>query len=176
MLLILIKILLSIPVAYGLVYPFVGDGLSGGIMDELSLFGTTGSIIIACSFLLLVYFYCRDLYRVMLSVSPNSRDVKASSVWLMFLIPYNFIEDFFIMKNVADALDKERVKRPSLTALKTNGLWLGYGWCAAQIVSLLPFAIGSIAGLVAIILWLLHWRVIRSALHLMRDDKMMAVN
>ncbi|RXJ71771.1 hypothetical protein CS022_19585 [Veronia nyctiphanis] len=138
-------------------------------MAELSVFGPVGSVCVALGFLALVYLYCRDLYHLMLLVHPESRKVKPTSVWLMFLIPYNFIEDFFIMKNVADALDSERERRPSLTVLKTNGLWLGYGWCTAQILSLLPFAIGSVAGLVAIVLWVMHWRVVRSALPLLKE-------
>jgi hypothetical protein len=39
----------------------------------------------------------------------------------------------------------------------------GLGWCAAQIFSLLPNEIGSVAGVVALPLWIIHWRLIRRA-------------
>lgn len=56
-----------------------------------------GSLVLAGIFLTLIFFYCRDLERSLSLVRPSARTAKPKSVWLMFLIPYNFVEDFFIV-------------------------------------------------------------------------------
>jgi hypothetical protein len=81
----------------------------------------------------------------------------------MFLLPYNFIEDFCIVANVAASLRAEARHNARLQLARDAGLISGWGWCAAQIVSLVPHPLGSLAGLLAIVLWLLHWRFVRRA-------------
>lgn len=160
-LLTLVKIVLTLPVAYALVYPFLHSSQSVGILQEIETLGTFGSIALASVFLIFVFFYCRDLSRTLSLISPNARVAEPRSVWLMFLIPYNFIEDFFIIANVAASLRKEAAQNPALQSLTHFGLASGIGWCAAQIVSLWPSEIGSFASLIAIALWIVHWRFIR---------------
>ena len=79
----------------------------------------------------------------------------------MFLIPYNFVEDFFIISNVASSLRREAQHNIALNSFKSFGTLSGLGWCAAQIVSLLPHEIGSVAGVLTFFLWVIHWRFIR---------------
>ena len=171
-LLTLTKVLLSVPIGYGLVLPFLPgrDGgtasvgtQAGGILAEIQAFGPAGATLAIASFLLLVYFYARDLMRSLALVSPASRKATPSSVWLMFLLPYNFIEDFFIVTNVARSLQAEARSNPALGSFRSFGLISGIGWCAAQILSLLPTLTGSVAGLIAIVLWAWHWAFIRRA-------------
>ncbi|WP_148716114.1 hypothetical protein [Chitinolyticbacter meiyuanensis] len=158
----LIKILLSIPVAIGLVYPWLNPAAGGGMLAELQLLGPIGGGVAVAAFLWLVYRYARDLRRALLRISPAARTASPNSVWLMFLLPYNFIEDFFIVANVAKSLRAEARHNPALAGFKSFGMVSGIGWCAAQIVSLLPNALGTVAGLLAIVLWLCHWHLIRS--------------
>jgi len=159
--LIFFKALLSVPIAVGLLYPLLNPGASGGILNELKIFGSTISILIILVFLLLVLFYAFDLIKLLNLVSPESRNTKPKSVWLMFLLPYNFIEDFFIISNVAISLEKEASINSKLSSFKTFGRVSGFGWCLAQIVSLIPNDLGSLAGFVALIFWCWHWVFIR---------------
>lgn len=159
-----IKILLSIPIGAGLAYSFV-DPAGGGILREIRMLGAAGSALAIGAFLALVYLYARDLRHTLQLVSPASRKASPNSVWLMFLLPYNFVEDFFIVANVGKSIEAEAHTNPALSGLKTFGLVSGYGWCAAQIISLVPGDLGSIAGLVAILFWAWHWVFVRKANH-----------
>ena len=157
----LVKIILSIPIGIGLVYPFIQANAAGGILNEIRFLGFYGSILFIALFLLLVLFYIFDLIKTLKLVSPSARKAQPKSVWLMFLLPYNFIEDFFIVANVARSLKAEAAINPSLASFKSFGMVSGLGWCIAQIISLIPHPLGSVAGLVAMSLWGWHWAFIR---------------
>ena len=159
--LILVKIVLTLPVTYALAYPFLNPSVAGGVFKEVEMLGLLGSVVLAAAFLAIVFLYCRDLYRSLSLVRPSAREASPRSVWLMFLIPYNFVEDFFIIANVASSLRREAQHNVALHPFKRFGMVSGLGWCTAQIVSLLPNAIGSIAGVLALLLWIIHWRFIR---------------
>jgi len=157
----LLKIILSIPIGIGLLYPFLQPDASGGILAELQFFGPVGSLLAIAVFLLLVFFYARDLVNTLELVAPASRTARPNSVWWMFVLPYNFIEDFFIIANVAKSLKAEAKHNPALSGLQSFGMMSGLGWCSAQVISLIPHAVGSLAGVVAILCWVWHWRFIR---------------
>lgn len=164
----LLKAILSVPIGIGLAYPFFRPDASGGILGELKIFGSMGMVAAIVVFLLLVFLYARDLVRTLQLVSPAARTATPGSVWLMFLLPYNFIEDFFIVANVARSLEAEAAVNPSLAVFKSFGMISGIGWCAAQIVSLVPHPVGSAAGLAAIVFWAWHWVFIRRANSILR--------
>jgi len=161
----LLKIILSIPIGIGLIYPLLQPDAGGGILAELQIFGPVGSFVAIIIFLLLVFFYARDLVNTLQLVAPASRKASPNSVWWMFVLPYNFIEDFFIIANVAKSLEAEAVSNPALGGFRSFGMLSGLGWCSAQVISLIPHAVGSIAGLVAILCWIWHWRFIRRVNH-----------
>lgn len=162
-----IKLILSLFVAAALALPFFAPSYGSGFMREMQMLGVVGSLAVVAVFLALVFFYCRDLQSVLERVKPEHRNAKPKSVWLMFLLPYNFIEDFFIMYNIAMSLAREASQNPALGFNKSYGLRSGIGWCSAQIASLLPGVVGQTAGLVALILWIAHWMFVRKALRLL---------
>jgi hypothetical protein len=94
------------------------------------------------------------LHRTLTLLQPDARTVAPASVWWMFAIPYNFIEDFFIIHNVAASMAGD-----AGIAGRDLKRWsaLGYGWCALQILSLLPGAAGFSGGVLAVSLWAAHW-------------------
>lgn len=161
MLLFIGKLILTVPVAYALAYPLRNPGSGEGVFGELNVIGPTGGAIIALVFLAAVFLYCRDLQRSLTLVKPESRVASPRSVWLMFVLPYNFIEDFFIVVHVAQSLRREARQNEALRPFRSFGLVSGLGWCTAQIVSLIPHDVGSLAGLLALPLWGAHWRLIR---------------
>jgi hypothetical protein len=64
---------------------------------------------------------------------------------------------------VARSLEAEAAVNPALAVFKSFGMISGIGWCATQIVSLVPHPVGSVAGLAAIVFWAWHWVFIRRA-------------
>jgi hypothetical protein len=128
-----------------------------GFLAEIRLLGHWGAALLAVGFLLAVAAYARDLQRLLEAVPEPHRAARPRSVWLMFLIPYNFVEDFWIIANVARSLRKHTAGEGSF------GLISGLGWCTLQILSLVPHALGSVAGLLALPLWLWHWAYVRRA-------------
>ncbi len=157
----LLKILLSIPIGIGLAYPFFVPGASGGILGEMQILGPTGTVAAAVAFFGLVALYARDLSTTLRLVSPKSRQADPKSVWFMLLLPYNFIEDFFIVGNIAKSLKAEASLNPALKAFSSFGLFSGLGWCITQVISLIPNDVGSVAGLLALFFWIWHWVFIR---------------
>jgi len=129
---------------------------------ELKMVGPIAGIAITAVFLVAVALYCRELQRTLALVRPDSRTASPRSVWLMFLLPYNFVEDFFIIANVAKSLRREAQHNQALRSFNGFGLVSGYGWCSAQIISLIPHEVGSLAGVLALLAWVVHWRFIRN--------------
>ncbi|KWE76604.1 hypothetical protein WL77_32080 [Burkholderia ubonensis] len=164
----ILKAILSIPIAFGLAYPLIYPSEDGGVLGEIEMLGTVGGIVVIAVFLALVYAYASDLRTTLKSVDRGSRVAEPNSVWFMFLLPYNFIEDFFIISNVAKSLEAESRINPALSGLRSFGRISGIGWCLAQVLSLIPDTIGSIASGVAVFLWVWHWVFVR------RVNKMLA--
>ena len=163
-LLLLLKIILTVFIGIALLLPFYRPSAGSGFLIEMQLLGVTASLFLAAFFLILIFFYCKDLQQTLELVEPENRHAKPKSVWLMFLIPYNFIEDFFIVYNVAKSLKNNEKHHVPFNQPSDYGLYTGLGWCAAQIISLFPGMLGKVAGLLAIILWVIHWRFIRSVI------------
>ena len=132
-----------------------------GFLAEVSLLGPWGAGLLAAGFLVAVAAYARDLQRLLQAIPAPLRTASPRSVWLMFLIPYNFVEDFWIIAHVSASLKAHAATKE--TPPRHFGLISGLGWCALQIVSLVPHEVGSLAGLLAVPLWLWHWAFVRKA-------------
>lgn len=157
-----IKLILTFIVCVVIALPFFFPSLESGFLRDFKLLGVTGSIVVIIVFLVLVFFYCRDLHKTLELVQPINRTASPRSVWLMFLIPYNFIEDFFIIYHVSKSIEQESKNHSSLT--KRSGITFGLGWCIAQILSILPGFVGLLSGTIALILWLAHWYFIKQTI------------
>ncbi|MEU7901520.1 hypothetical protein [Actinoplanes sp. NPDC049118] len=125
-----------------------------GIAGEFTRRPAAVSVTVVVVFLGLVALYCRALQRTLAVVRPDARTVAPASVWWMFAVPFNFAEDFFIVRNVTGSLAAD-----GRIPARAVGRWsaLGYGWCGLQIVSLFPGAIGYAGGSLALPVWAAHW-------------------
>ena len=85
MLLFILKIALTVPVAVALVYPFLGYSENSGVFHEVQTAGPVGAVAIALFFLVLVFLYCRDLHRSLWSGACGPLGgLRRSSVCLPF--------------------------------------------------------------------------------------------
>ena len=78
----------------------------------------------------------------------------------MFLIPFNFVEDFFIVIDVANSIEEEKKSNPKLNNISDFGMVTGIGWSISQVLSFIPTMVGQIAGLIGMILVIYHWVII----------------
>ena len=151
------KLVLTCPVIAALVYPFIWE-TSTGVLHDINLLGPAWSLLLVVVFFVAVAFYCRSLQRC-IELSPKEcQTADPKSVWWMFCIPYNFVEDFFIVKHVAKTIEPQLSKLTEMDPrIQSTGIINGITWCSSQIVSLVPHSVGQIAGVVAAIFWLVHW-------------------
>jgi len=157
------KLLLTLPVCALLTQPLWAPHWGAGILGEVHALGAAGAVFATLTFLALVAAYCRHLQRLLAAIAHPARTASPRSVWWMFAIPYNFVEDFFILAAIAASLRNDGRIDP----LKQRR-WrrLGLAWCGLQIVSLLPGAVGVAGGAAALLAWAAHWalsvRLLRS--------------
>lgn len=156
----LFKLLATFAVAVAMLYPLFSPQGRAGVLASLAALGVGWTMLIVAAFLLGIYFYCRALVACLERVSPAAQTMPPRAVWLMFVPFYNIIEDFFIIHGVTQALEAESRLTTRLAGLRHFGAVSGYGWCVAQVLALAPARLGEVAGLVALALWLMHWRFI----------------
>jgi len=130
------------------------------ILSDIYRIGIIPSVLIMLAFFIMVAFYCRTLQKCLTLVKPENRKASPKSVWYMFAIPFNFVEDFFIVINISNSLEKEKETNIKLKNISDFGMVSGIGWSIAQILSFIPNIVGQIAGLVGMILVIYHWTLI----------------
>jgi hypothetical protein len=156
----IIKVILTALLLLIATYPYFHTGKVPGGLSELRYLGTISSILLVVIFFVAIAFYCRSLQNVLKKIKPENRTRKPNSVWFMYLIPFNFIEDFFIVIDIANSLKNEMQTNNKLVRFGDFGLTLGIGWSVAQLFSFIPNIAGQISGLVGLVLWVIHWIVI----------------
>lgn len=133
-----IKIVLSTVLLICGLAPFFEPSNETGTLDSIFTLGIYGSIGLFLVFFTAIWFYCQSLQRCLTNIAASNRKATPKSVWYMFLIPYNFIEDFFIVINISNSIEAEAKNNPKLSSINHFGLTTGTGWCIAQILSLIP--------------------------------------
>ena len=123
-------------------------------LTKLNLIIGLSSVLI---FFVAVAFYCLALQRLMNQIDPHCRTREPRAVWYMYLLPYNFIEDFFIIFDIVSSLRNQAQIDQRLIKFGDFGLTLGIGWCLAQLLSFIPNIVGQIAGVIGVFLWIAHW-------------------
>ncbi|MEF2528487.1 MULTISPECIES: hypothetical protein [Streptomyces] len=139
-----------------LTQPLWAPGWGSGVLGEAAAPGLPGAVAAVAVFFGLVALYCRSLQRTLHLVPSEARTAAPRSVWWMFAIPYNFTEDFFIVRAVAASLAADGRTAP---AAVRRWKALGYAWCGLQIASLLPGAVGRAGAAAALLMWAAHWAV-----------------
>jgi hypothetical protein len=166
-----LKLALTIPIAAAMVLPLLSAEGRANVLGTLAALGwwVFGAIVLA--FLVAIALYCLTLQRLLERIAPANRAMAPRGVWLMFVPFYNIVEDFFIIRGVTASLGAEARVNPALSGFRRFGAISGYGWCAAQVLALIPGHWGELASLVALLLWLWHWVFIGRALRRMAQDR-----
>jgi hypothetical protein len=138
-------------------YPYLNNLTNESVLAEIFKIGILPSTLVMGVFFIMVAFYCQTLQKCLTLIKPENRKAEPKSVWYMFAIPFNFIEDFFIVINISNSLEAEKKTNTKLSNVSNFGLVSGIGWSIAQILSFIPTIIGQFAGLVGIILVIYHW-------------------
>ena len=139
------------------ILPYIDKSSSESALGEIFKVGIVPTILIISSFFVFVGFYCVTLQKCLTLIKPENRKAKPKSVWYMFAIPFNFIEDFFIVIDIANSIEEEKKTNTNLKGISDFGMVSGIGWSIAQVLSFIPNIIGQIAGLVGMILVIYHW-------------------
>lgn len=149
-----LTVILTIPVVVMLLQPLRAPRLGAGLLGEVAAFGVWGCLAAVTLFFGLVALYCRSLQHLADSIASPARVRSPRSVWLMFAIPFNFVEDFCIVADLAKGLRRDGSTPPHASLL---WLILGQTWCGLQIASLFPGEVGIASGVLALIIWGWHW-------------------
>ena len=166
----LIKITLSGIVLAIALLPYINSSDKSGSLELISSVGAVGIAVLLTAFFVAIAYYCLALQTCLSLIADNNRKATPKSVWFMFLLPYNFIEDFFIMIAISTSIEAEARNNKQLLPIKDYGMITGIGWCIAQLFSLAPNIVGEIAGAIALFLWILHWRFIRKVNYLLSPE------
>lgn len=147
-------VVLTIPVVALLLQPLWAPRWGSGVLGEVSATGPVAAVSTVLVFFGGVALYCLTLQQILTELPEWGRIRSPRSVWLMFALPFNFVEDFFIVNDIAGSLTAT-----SAVTNVTRNIWrtTGLAWCALQIVSLFPGPIGLTGGALAIPVWLINW-------------------
>lgn len=152
------------------VMPYFDNTTNDSVLNEIFRIGILPSFLIIGAFFIMVGFYCRTLQKCLTLIKPQNRKTKPTSVWYMFAIPFNFIEDFFIVINVANSIEEEKKTNIKLKNVSDFGMISGIGWSIAQVLSFIPNYVGQIAGLLGMVLVIYHWTQIAKINKLLADN------
>lgn len=153
----------AVPFALAMSSSYEHEG-NGGILSEIGATGALGSIAILAGFFAAVALFARDLQRCLDRIPEDLRAIAPKRVWAMFLLPINFVEDFFIVTATHASIARVLSFDPVAYALNERCRAYAISWCALQILSLSPGTVGIASGFLAAVFWILHWHGIRRLL------------
>jgi hypothetical protein len=156
----IIRFVLTALLVYWAALPFLDHTTGSSTLNDIYQIGIIPSVLIMLAFFVMVAFYCSTLQKCLQLIKPENRKTSPQSVWYMFALPFNFVEDFFIVINLANSLEKEKASNEKLNNVTDFGMISGIGWCLAQVLSFVPNIVGQVAGLLGMILVIYHWILI----------------
>lgn len=164
----IVRIILTALIVAWAAFPFMNGNSSMGIMEEVYRIGIGWTILITLLFFGMVALYCITLQKCLKLIKPKNRKANPKSVWRMFIMPFNFVEDFFIVINIANSLEEEKKDNETLKNISDFGMVSGIGWSIAQLMSFIPNIVGQISGLVGMLLLAYHW------IHISKINRLLA--
>jgi hypothetical protein len=155
------------------VLPYIDNSSNESVLGEIFKVGVLPSILIIGAFFIMVAFYCRTLQKCLTLIKPENRKAMPKSVWYMFAVPFNFVEDFFIVINIASSIEEEKKSNIKLKDISDFGMVSGIGWSISQVLSFIPNIVGQMAGLLGMILVIYHWTQIARINRQLANDSLL---
>jgi hypothetical protein len=155
------------------VLPYIDNSSNESVLGEIFKVGVLPSILIIGAFFIMVAFYCRTLQKCLTLIKPENRKAMPKSVWYMFAVPFNFVEDFFIVINIASSIEEEKKSNIKLKDISDFGTVSGIGWSISQVLSFIPNIVGQMAGLLGMILVIYHWTQIARINRQLANDSLL---
>ena len=100
-------------------------------------------------------FFFLSLQKCLNRISEQNRAMSPGYVWLNFIPIFNLGWIFYTVIKISDSVKNEGRSR-NTTELGDGAYNIGMAMCICNIVSIIPY-IGSIAGIAALILWIIYW-------------------
>lgn len=119
-------------------------------LEILIILGILGVLI------LIQILYILTLRNTLRAITPQNRTMKPENTWLLLIPFFNIVWAFIVVNNLSSSIYNEsKVKEFTLHEAKpANGV--GIAMCILRCFSFL----GGIAGLPAIICWIIYWNKI----------------
>lgn len=120
-----------------------------GMTEIVLILLVLGALIIPTIFFLL------SLQKALTACQPDNRRMPPNNVWLLLIPLFNIIYQFIVVNSIAESLEGE-FKQRNIPVEPSPGRSLGMAWCILGLCGVIPF-IGALAGLAALICWILYW-------------------
>ncbi|MCA6364161.1 MAG: hypothetical protein IM638_14080 [Bacteroidetes bacterium] len=167
---VLIRLALTALLMAWAVWPYFESTTSQSALGGVLAIDIGWTVFIVTAFFGMVACYCLTLQKCLSRIKPENRKAGPASVWYMFALPFNFVEDFFIVIHLAHSLEEEKKSNAALRNVNDFGLVSGIGWCVAQLLSFIPNVVGQVAGLAGMVLVVYHWMSIVKINKLLREN------
>lgn len=164
----ILKAILSIPIAFGLAYPLVHPSEDGGVLGEIAVLGTIGSIVVIAVFpgagLCLRERPQDDPEIGQPRIACGRTQQRLADVPLGLQLHRGLLH-YFQRCEVPGSGVSYQSGSVGVALVRPDQR---HRMVSCRVLSLIPNAIGSIAGGVAVFLWVWHWVFVR------RTNKMLA--
>lgn len=125
-------------------------------MDKITAASGLFQFIFLGLFLVPAIFFLLTLQNTLKVISPESRKMPPSNVWLMCIPLFNFIWQFIMVDKIAQSISVE-CARLNIQVKETKPTYnLGLAWNICYLLFLIPVIKGLIA-LILIVMWILYW-------------------
>jgi hypothetical protein len=106
--------------------------------------------------IVIAIFYLLTLSRTLALCAPQNRTIQPGQVWLMLIPLFGIIWNFIMVNRIADTLANEFRMRNIQSNEQRPGYQAGITMAICGAIGIIPY-IGSIAGIVQFIMWIIYW-------------------
>lgn len=115
-------------------------------------------------------FFCLTLSKALQQVRPKLREMEPGQVWLLLIPLFNLYWVFVVTGKVPESLKSEFYERGMRKRGDDYGANLGKWYAICMIASIIP-CVGSIIGLVGVVMWIMFWVKIAGLSKELREDR-----
>ena len=107
-------------------------------------------------FLVPAIFFLLTLQNTLKAISPESRKMPPSNVWLMCIPLFNIVFQFIMVDKIAQSISAECIRLNIPVKENKPTYSLGLGWNICYLLILIP-GIKGLAAIAVLVIWILYW-------------------